>query len=514
MRPVRSRRLAAIACAVLCLSGARPGERPAPSPPPLGAILENGNVLSGLSEIALTTESLQANPEVLEQAERQLGLLSVIVQCALAPDQTVSGRFAGQDFEFTGVAGAAQQWADGPCDEACQEMVSSCVLTKLNNWNMVARILIESSVPLPGEEPVDRVAEGFVIEEGAFYGNIFADPPRLYTCRGRGRDPFYDVVRICTHRDNNCGVAPVGPCLPRDGEGDEIPHACEAFDEERGAFRRCHNRLSLPDGSFPTDSLVYDDLFTVHLPGTAFRAGLEATGECSDAPPPGDHPPRSPATSPAAVGDPCETDDDCLSPEMTCRRLEGPGFCTLGCQDDPDPAVEEAQCGAGNTCLRHPNGNAYCVQACEPVTEGGAGCPEGRACTSFELSSGEADAPGCTNFCSADSDCAESQYCGRDGTCYQHLWAGDFEDRLPDGALCELRGDVACRGTCLLQGDTQGICASVIDLARTPACPDDPTLPLIQRPGDDLAGCAFRSCGSDAGCEPPLVCRFGQCTVP
>lgn len=75
--------------------------------------------------------------------------------------------------------------------------------------------------------------------------------------------------------------------------------------------------------------------------------------------------------------------------------------------------------------------------------------------------------------------------------------------------------NVQCRGTCFLVGAaerTQGLRGSLLDLARSPRCPDDPDrmTPLPPSAGDDQAVCVFRSCATSADCAGPLRCVFPE----
>ena len=522
MNGARTLALSAVGLVVASFSAApeRPeaGHVPRPAANHLAALLENGNTLSGYVDLALTTEALAANQEVVDGSLSQLGLFAAAVECALPEGESVEVTVNGTAYELPGAYGMAPEWAEAPCDEACQEWVSACILPRLNNWNIRARIYLRTSdhdERDPGRDGDSDTSDraGFDVEEGAFFGNLFSDPPRLYTCRGRGRDPLYDVIRVCTHPDGHCGVTPVGPCLPGEDDPETIPHACETMDAH-GAFRRCHGRLSRTDGTFPADAHTFDRLVSVYLPRTAFASGLEAAGTCSEDPPPGEHELRDPAAAAASAGDACQTDDDCASAEMTCRTMAGPGFCTSACEADPDPAVEEAACGAGATCLVHTTGNSHCVEACTPVVAGGAGCPAGRVCTRLALLNEVPDDPGCKNFCSSDADCLPTQHCGRDGICVLESFGGEMADRLPDGYPCAVGGDQICRGLCVALRPTEGICASLIDLADTDVCPDDPdAVRPTREPGDDLAACLFRRCSTTAECPAPLRCLPGPIAV-
>lgn len=469
----------------------------------------NGNRFTSVASVPATTAALGANPDVLDDVLFNLGFYAFAVECALPEGASIDIMVDGQTLTLEGSAGVAPEWADGPCDEACQRWVTSCMAARINNWNVRARIFFRSSDHDEAGTGRDGDEEGGVperhVEEGAFYGNFFADPPRIYACRGSGRDPLYDVVRVCSHLDGHCGIIPVGPCLPGPGEDDSVPHACERRDEH-GSLRGCRNRLSRADGTFPPGATRYDELITIYIPETMFSAGLEAGGTCEQTPPPGDHPIREVPTSSATIGAACINDDDCNADDLICRVWQGPGHCTKGCTNGT-PAEEEAQCGAGNTCLIHDDGNEYCVKSCVPFSVGGEGCGGGRVCTNFSLFS-DPETPGCRNFCTLDTDCLPSQRCNREGICEIEGWGGPIEDRVPDGMPCTFDPPTPCRGICVAFTEDGGICGSLIDLAKRRRCIDDPLImpPISVAQNDDLAICVFRTCQTNADCEAPLTC--------
>lgn len=489
---------AALTCEELIESG---------SCPTMGEVT-NGNRLSAFATLPLTDAALADAPEIVDQGGGALGTFAATVQCALPDGEEVTLTVDGQELTLPGAIGVAPEWRDGPCDVACQQWVTSCVGWKINNFGVRVAVFPRTSDhedASPGRDGDTDTSDrrGFDVQEGAFYGNVFDDPQRLYGCRGAGRDPLIDLFRTCTHPDGHCGIVPVGPCLPGPGEDDSVPHACERLDEH-GALRGCHSRLSRPDGTWPPDAIRYDRTTTVYLPETAFRPGLEAS--CGGGAAPGDHEVRPVPEAPGAVGDPCRTDDDCNAEGLVCRVWNGPGICVRTCEPSDDPTVEEAACGAGNTCLQHGEAD-LCVRACEPVSGGGAGCDAGRVCTNGALLLDLEEDPGCRNFCSLDSDCLPSQRCDRQGLCVLAEYGGPLESRLPDGEPCTVGVGPACRGICVPFGGEEGICGSLIDLAETDRCPDDPegVLPTT-RAGDDLAVCLFRRCADDGDCTAPLEC--------
>lgn len=247
--------------------------------------------------------------------------------------------------------------------------------------------------------------------------------------------------------------------------------------------------------------------------------------------PPRDVPAPPDAGGPVVAGARCEDDSACGA--LQCAFGNSP-FCTGACtpsgEADPDLRAREEQveCGAGGACLDlGDNGGGpvgICLAGCRAGVMPGApgSCRAGFMCTGQWLrqSDGAPDDPACFPFCRSDDQCEDGGSCNpRTGQCDVD---GFVATRLPDGSPCdptrtEMRPgedtprNVQCRGVCFLVSGTdrtRGLCGSLIDLARTPACPDDPARIAPRSPmgGDDQAVCVFRSCASNGDCAAPLRC--------
>ncbi len=156
-------------------------------------------------------------------------------------------------------------------------------------------------------------------------------------------------------------------------------------------------------------------------PGPSGGTGVDDTG--SDDPSVGDAstsgaPPIdcSPAWSPAFVGSPCGSDDDCAFEGGACIT-EGEGFpcgtCTVACEGlcpDQDGAPETFCVDRGDLDLA---GGGTCLSRCDPGIVGGNGCRDGYACAVFERLG---EPPGSAGVCvptdvaggEADTACQET----------------------------------------------------------------------------------------------------------
>lgn len=481
----------------------------------LNGLAENG-LLGDLGLGALTSTALENDPRIRELLALNPKLLTYLVECALAEGQSVSVDDGAQVHVFEGAGGLAPEWADGPCTEACQEWVSACLFARTNIYGIPVRIFISGTHPaLNAEEQPDDGA--FLEEEGAFYGNLFLDPYRAYTCRGAGNDPLYLGTRVCTLPGNRCGYQSLGPCGPIDGDTGlgTRRHACEAYED--GVYRRCHNRLSTEgSGEFPEPNKVYDRVLGVRVRRSTFQGGVHAA--CAGGAPDGGvvDPPDSGLPPPTGItaGRQCAWDEDCASNTLYCDVTSPQPMCTSTCAQSLDQRVEQGQCGGvGSTCLEVGPGFGVCTGSCIPgrPSEALGGCAPNRICTGLWLQREVADRTGCFPFCQADGDCAQGTRCNpRVGACGEPA----DETKLPDGEPCSATAaENECRGGCILTSTTSeevGNCFSVINLARTERCPDDPDdIPAIFPRGEDMGVCVFRQCATSADCTPPHRCRPG-----
>lgn len=102
-----------------------------------------------------------------------------MVECALPADQSVTKTVNGQEIVLDGLLGLAPEWEDQECDQDCQEWVSACLLARTNVSGETVQIWVGGE-----HEALDSEAPEGTLLEGAFYGNLFADPEGKYLCEG------------------------------------------------------------------------------------------------------------------------------------------------------------------------------------------------------------------------------------------------------------------------------------------------------------------------------------------
>jgi hypothetical protein len=274
-----------VACVALALaaSACSAGSRCQPGITPGGVIgdssdggTENGGLLAELASRELTGRAIEANPgyvAALEGSENERIVLAHLVECALTADVTITVHLPSRDLVMPGLAGYGAEWANGPCREDCQEWVTACNIARVNYYGIPVRIYFRSNGGIDAAPPPPEDLKLFNVEEGAFFGNMFQFPSRIYACRGRGFDPLYMTFRVCTDGEYPCGIVVAGPCGPELDGATGAPSerwACETFDPEHGTYVNCHGRTT-SDGTFPPGK-VFPHVITTLVRSTSFSA--------------------------------------------------------------------------------------------------------------------------------------------------------------------------------------------------------------------------------------------------
>jgi hypothetical protein len=220
---------------------------------------ENGyGPLNALADSTLTGGTLdeQRFNGLLSTAADQL-FIKYIVQCALPPGTFVHASYNGMALDFEGALGLAPEWNTGPCGTSCQEWVTACMFARNNYYGIPVGLSIRGQAALltlnPGE------AEIAPVEEGAFFGNMFADPWYGFSCRGHGDDPISTVVRRCTFADPGAGSMGAPPSCWFFQQGLPCDQVCDGRSDS-GAFLSCHAPVG--DGGAP---MSFSRVVTVYL---------------------------------------------------------------------------------------------------------------------------------------------------------------------------------------------------------------------------------------------------------
>lgn len=161
-------------------------------------ISPNGLAPNGLSSTGLSPSALSPAALAALQAPTAVGVLSRMlvrytVGCAFDKTQSfvfswTSSLGVRHDEVYQGRLGLAPAWARGPLNRDGQQRVSACLGALTNYYGVPVLISMRSL-----EEPLKTLTGSSELSqyahiEGAFFGNLFATPPRLYAC--------YDDVNV------------------------------------------------------------------------------------------------------------------------------------------------------------------------------------------------------------------------------------------------------------------------------------------------------------------------------
>jgi hypothetical protein len=183
------------------------------------ALYPNALYPNALYPNALDPSSLASLQDPGEAGTLSRQFIQYAVSCAFTPSQSFSFSWtdsSGVEHEVTdpGGVGLAPGWATGPLNITGQHLVSACLAARTNWFGETVIISMRSGVP-----PLDTMTprselEAYPDVEGAFWGNLFATTPELYTC--------YDPANVANDRANlrDCAIGyaeangDVEPCGP------------------------------------------------------------------------------------------------------------------------------------------------------------------------------------------------------------------------------------------------------------------------------------------------------------
>ena len=150
--------------------------------------------------------------------------LRYVARCALAATATIEVN--GETLH--GGLGLAPAWGTRALDRVEERAVSGCLMALTNAAGQ--HIEVSLRTPLGGVVSSDERL-GFPVLEGAFFGNVFAQPAAMYVCGGAAAMRVAEG-RVCAQPGAGgttaCGFSYVGECSV----------ACDSPDDS-GAYRTC-----------------------------------------------------------------------------------------------------------------------------------------------------------------------------------------------------------------------------------------------------------------------------------
>jgi hypothetical protein len=131
-----------------------------------------------IRQVPLKRRELVNTPE-------QRHLLKYLVSCSLPRGVEAYVDDDGERHTFPGSLGLAPAWAERGLTETEQRWVSACILARTNAFGKSVRISMRAAEPAPPSlQASETERAAFNLFEGAFFGNIFAEKPVGYVCRG------------------------------------------------------------------------------------------------------------------------------------------------------------------------------------------------------------------------------------------------------------------------------------------------------------------------------------------
>jgi len=164
-------------------------------------------------------------------------LLKYTVECALPPGEKLHTKRRGKNVVLKGSLGLAPAWKHEALSEVDQRWMTAYILARINAFGVAVQLSMRADRPALRDGMDAAELRNYAFEEGAFYGNLFADPPVLYACAGSGgvQSAPTKRLRVCTDANENgtamnrCGMEMTGSCA----------QVCDAHDEHQGFYRGC-----------------------------------------------------------------------------------------------------------------------------------------------------------------------------------------------------------------------------------------------------------------------------------
>ncbi len=192
----------------------------------LNGLSLNGLSLNGLSLNGLATVDGLKSTSGMMTTPGGRDIVKYMVKCALANGDSLTKQDQnGVSYTFPGAIGVAPALKNGPCDAACQERVSACMLAHVNNSGMNIDIWLDSEGAIGWGTSPD-----FPYQEGSFFGNLFPNPWQGYYCNGKGFDAGSVPGRLGAPISSNVYVNNYGNNVECGASGRCAAHGADGYD--------------------------------------------------------------------------------------------------------------------------------------------------------------------------------------------------------------------------------------------------------------------------------------------
>lgn len=197
------------------------------------------------------TNALDAAVPKFANVDCRRQMIELVAECALGSSQSVSDSTPSGEITTMGRLGYASQWTSRALTRDEKELVTACMLQRLNPYGVVIPVLLEqpdaqdattdydyreseawgnlfdSTVPLnPTKDPAYPYETAF-----AAYSCKINSQPRLCTVSGSvvPWSPVNHVIRACYFNDEECKWIALGGCTEECVEDPNYPEACNAW---------------------------------------------------------------------------------------------------------------------------------------------------------------------------------------------------------------------------------------------------------------------------------------------
>jgi hypothetical protein len=204
----------------------------------MNALTMNALTMNALTMNALTPTNLSAIQSATPTGDLSRQLLRYTVGCAL--DSTQSFSFSWTDSSgitrnetYWGSLGLAPSWATRALTGSAQEWISACLASRTNWYGTSVMLSFRGGTPRLNKSGTSEMTT-YTMNEGAFWGNLFASTPYVYACHyGPNKAYSRSQSRDCAagHLLTDGSIAECGMI--------EIVGACESVCEpmtEQGKF--------------------------------------------------------------------------------------------------------------------------------------------------------------------------------------------------------------------------------------------------------------------------------------
>ena len=196
------------------------------------------------------TPSQQSAAVELARTPQGRQWLKYITSCGLSEGDQLTLKVEDSSYQFSGNLGLASDWLKQPLSASAERWASTCLLALTNAFGVTVPISVRGSHDALQAGMKPHETQLYLVEEAAFYGNIFASPAAAYVCTGEQTPSSpYLQQRVCAETSDTppltkCQFLLMGRCKD----------LCEYQDSDNGHYERCRGS----DG-------LYSEVVTVYL---------------------------------------------------------------------------------------------------------------------------------------------------------------------------------------------------------------------------------------------------------